>query len=213
MKTIRTLFVASVLASAASAASATVIIDNSTQGLYNNGLGDLSGTYDATTFPGPNSSEGDPTINPIAEPDLSLTPQLGADWLNGDYTGGSWSAGPVAIPTSWAINTETAIVYEIFLTSASNLLVELGVDNGIYTWLNGDYQFGAMAPGGSSLSEYSYTIANLSAGTHYFQVLREDHGGSTGYDIRVTATEVPEPATLGLLGLGLLGLALGRKKS
>ncbi|MDX1634887.1 MAG: PEP-CTERM sorting domain-containing protein [Marinobacter sp.] len=215
MGKLQQLMVGSALVVFASAASANVIIDSSTTGLYNQGLGDLSATYGPGSmfFPGPNVSEGDPNQNPLAEPDLSLTGELGANWLAGDYTGGTWSAGNVAIPSSWTVNDETAIVYEFLLTENSNLQIDLGVDNGIYVWLDGGYEFGAMAPGGSFLSEYSFALNNLSAGTHFLQILREDHGGATGYGIKVTATAVPEPGTLALLGLGLVGLTVARKKA
>ena len=52
---------------------------------------------------------------------------------------------------------------------------------------------------------------------HYLQVLREDHGGGTGYDIRLTAdfaqTSVPAPDSLWLLGLGVLGLVAARRRN
>jgi hypothetical protein len=142
---------------------------------------------------------------------------FGANWLAGNYTGGTWSAGPVAIPSTWAVNTETAIVYTFALASLSNLHIDLGVDNGLLVWLNGHYIFGAQAPGGSSLGEYDIDVGGLAAGNYSLQILREDHGGATGFDILADATRaivpVPEPVSLSLFGIGLLALGLVRRRT
>ncbi|HEX2139020.1 MAG TPA: PEP-CTERM sorting domain-containing protein [Woeseiaceae bacterium] len=193
---------------------AVIIIDDTTTGLYNDGLGDLAGLDGPGGFLlGPNVSEGDPNRPPvIPDPGLTFSAEFGTDWLGGDYTGGTWSAGPVAIPGSWAVNTESAIVYDFTLDSRSDIHIDLGVDNGVLVWLNGSYLFGAQAGGGSSLTEYDLDISGLSAGTHSLQILREDHGGLTGFDILADAVAVPEPSALSLLGVSLLGLALLRRR-
>lgn len=196
---------------AASAAHADVIIDTNTPGYYNGGLGDLQ---PLAGFPQPGT---DPTLTAAPEPDLSSVTSLGT-WLGSAApTGGTWSAALQAIPSTWAMNTETAIVYVIDAGAGglSNVQVELGVDNGIYVWLNGDYQFGAMAPGLAVLGEYQFNLGPLGAGTHYLQVLREDHGGQTNYSIRVSAERVaavPVPGAVALLGIGLAGLGWGLRR-
>ena len=197
------------------AGNAVIIVDNTTGGYYNDGLGDLADLDGAGGFLlGPNVSEGDPNRPPvIPDPGLAFgdVAAFGDDWLNGDYDGGSWSiVGD--IPDTWAVNTETAIVYDFTLDSRSDIHIDLGVDNGLLVWLNGAYLFGAQSPGGSALSEYDIDISGLSAGTHSLQILREDHGGLTGFDILVDAVAVPEPSVLSLLGASLLSLGLLRRR-
>ncbi len=196
-------------------AQAVLIIDNTTTGRYNAGLGDLASMDGPGNFLlGPNVSEGDPTLELAIDPGYTFTAEFGADWLGGDYTGGTWSAPGTAIPSTWAVNTETAIVYDFSLDSLSDLTIDVGVDNGIILWLDGAFLFGATRAGGANLNEYDINLSSISAGDHALQILRADHGGGTGYAIEVNsvAAKVPEPGTLGLIGLGLLGMAATRRR-
>lgn len=197
-------------------AFAGIIIDNTTQGLYNNSLGDIHGMDGPGGFlVAPIPVEGDPTIVLGGDPGFAFDTNLfGANWLGGDYTGGTWSAGPVAIPATWTVFDETAIVYDFTLATASDLHFDFGIDNGIVLWLDGNFLFGATSAGGSNLNEYDVDVLGLAAGNHSLQVLRADHGGATGYAISVdaVAAAVPEPGILMLLLTGLVGVFKSRKK-
>ena len=208
MNRIATIGFTMLVVATAGPAMAAPILTGASIGQYNANLGTI--LDNSAGFPCANSVCGDPVVNPAPEPDLSAAAAILGDWL-GDppALNANWTA-PQVIPANWAINTETAIVYPFTLTEASQLTGNFGVDNGLYIWVNGIYKFGAMAPGGSFPGEYAnLDLGVLGAGTHYLQILREDHGGATGFDINVDATAVPEPATL-LLMLGATAAGVAR---
>ncbi len=195
-------------------AQAAQLVNDSTPAYYNQSIGDLyPGTPtnpQAQYFPGPNVSTGDPTATFTTPPNLSAVTNLG-DWFSNPITAvinGFWSE-PQVIPRNWEINDETAIIYEIDGGSSgiSNLIGNFGVDNGIYVWVNGQFKFGAIRPGGAVAFEYSnIDFGNLAPGANYIQVLREDHGRANGYTVSITgdinAQSVPEPSSL--LGIGVV---------
>jgi len=166
--------------------SPVVLVDDSTPARYNAALGT---SLDATQaqFPCANILCGDPTINPAPEPDLSAASAALGGWLaSPPALTANWTS-PQTIPPSWDLNTETAIVYEVDAgrCGAHDVTGSFGVDNGIFVWVNGVYAFGALAPGGAIAGEYSVPLRNMSRGTNFVQILREDHGGSTGYSVQI----------------------------
>lgn len=169
------------------------LVDGNTLGYYNNSLGTmLDGTQPQFPFPG----GGDPSINPADEPDLISAASVLGEWLSPvPVRNGFWS--PLTpIPATWGINTETAIIYEVDggPTGFANVLAQLDVDNGIFVWVNGQYRFGAVAPGSpSQAGQFEYTnvvLGAISPGTNYLQILREDNGVFSGYQIRVTGQAI-----------------------
>jgi len=182
-----------------------VLVDGATPGWYNDSLGTiLDGT--APQFPQPYfSGGGDPDIYPAAEPSLAAAEGVLGDWLSPTpVLNGNWSY-EFAIPSTWALNTETAIIYRVFVPEPglSNVVGDFDVDNGLFVWVNGQYKFGAVQPGlPSAAGQFEYTNVDLGVfapGTNFIQVLREDNGISTGYQIRIsTATNAP-PAPANLL--------------
>ena len=72
------------------------------------------------------------------------------------------------------------------------------MDNGIFVWVNGVFQFGALAPGGAKFHPPEYR--NVSLGDHqgdtFVQILREDHGVAADYHILLKAAFSPLKVTV-----------------
>lgn len=198
------------------AMAGTVIIDIGTMGWYNSSIGRLlDGTNPFSTYylfpPFPYAVDPDYPYTP--EPDLSTASSVLGNWLNDPANLNSYWTGPQVIPTTWPVNEETAVVYKIDAgpVGIQALTVWIGVDNGFFMWLNGSFVRGALAPGYYTWDEYFIELGPLAPGTHYLQVLREDHGAVNGFSIRVEA--VPEPSILAVVGTGLISLlVLGCKQ-
>ncbi len=141
----------------------------------------------------------------LGNPNLATAANLGS-WLGRfQPSGGSWSGGLVGIPSTWVVGDETAIVYQIDAPEGGirDMRAFFDVDNGIFVWVNGAFKFGAVEEGGL-VAGFEYRggdnngirLGDIPAGRNYIQVLREDHGGGTGYEVLITGTVLGGPPAL-----------------
>ena len=132
-----------------------------------------------------------PTVSSSPQPNLTAAASRLGTWLGRlRPSGGTWSAAPRTIPSTWTRRSENAIVYEIDAGEGglTNLVGHFAVDNGIWVWVDGVFKFGAVEPGTNvSLFEYaSRPLGDLTPGKHYVQILRSDTHIGTGYNVLIT---------------------------
>lgn len=219
MKTLQILSAAAIFAVAGAANGTVLLVQTSDPGFYNDSIGMvLNNTNGGDTSTGYFPTSNDSAVTFPTALDLTAASSALGNWLTDPLNlNANWSFES-SIPNSWTVGTEVAAMYQFDTLGATNVVAQFGVDNGIFVWLDGAYLGGARGPGSSTLGEYSYALGNLASGTHFLQILLEDHGAANGYDVKVTAdsfvpgspNSVPEPGALSMLGLGLAMLALLR---
>lgn len=192
--------------------NAIVLVQTSDPGYYNNSIGTvLNNTNGGDTSTGYFPTTNDSSVNFATAPDLTAAAGALGNWLTNPLgLNSNWSLMP-SIPNSWTPGTEVAIIYQFNTLGATNVVASFGVDNGIFAWLDGVYLGGARAGGHPIAGEYVFNVGNLNAGTHHLQLLLEDHGGSNGYIVNITADtftpgpapSVPESASYLVIVLGL----------
>lgn len=201
-------------------ANAVTLVTTSDPGFYNDSIGTLLNLTNGGET-GPFPVFNDSTLSFPTAPDLSAAAPALGNWLTNPLSlNSNWTA-EASIPNSWTPGDEVAIIYQFDTLGATNVQASFGVDNGMFAWLDGDYIFGARAGGGASAGEYVLNLGDLAAGTHHLQLLLEDHGGSNGYVVNITAdtfipgpptAQISEPGPLAVLGLGLIALAFVRRR-
>jgi hypothetical protein len=216
---VRYLLVAVFVAVTVPANAGVVLVQTSDPGYYNDSIGTLlNDTNGGETGPFPVFDDATRTF--ITAPNLSAASSELGNWLSDpSHLNANWSYLQ-SIPNDWIPSTEVAVMYRFDTLGATNVQAEFGVDNGIFIWLDGAYLFGARDAGSHYLGEYQVSVGDLSAGTHYLQLLLEDHGSANGYDVSITADTfvpgpgaVPEPSTLVLWsGLGAIGAVMAYRR-
>jgi hypothetical protein len=147
-------------------------------------------------------------INPASKEEVTIgfgileanntTNSIGAVHLNYNFNSTDFSAGATAILLK---------VLSADLTALDNIQLKLSVNNGsaftAYQTLN--------------TANFSQSFASFSGSTDFTHVtnLSLDFIGNKGWDGQfqlLTTNQIPEPATLGLIGLGLAGIGYRKRK-
>jgi len=137
-------------------------------------------------------------VGSFYSPDVLFATNTGYDWH------------PFGLPSFGAL-----ITGYLGVESADSFLFTLNSDDGSMLYIDGSL----VVDNGEDRGHPPRTVSNfafLSPGIHPFKIeFFEDFGGQSGVDLYLPpgVTYVPEPLTLLLLGLGLFGIAVFRRRA
>ncbi|MBV8465982.1 MAG: PEP-CTERM sorting domain-containing protein [Burkholderiales bacterium] len=140
---------------------------------------------------------------------------MAGDSFNGLDTGDQ-NVNPGHFTQDWTFSLPSA-TGELDVNASQTLSIGIG-KNSIKNIDQGQVELFAGSPGhgtevwSGGLSNGTYQISNLRQGNYYFQVsgvATGSHGGR--FDV-FAINPVPEPSTYALIGLGVVGLALSRRR-
>jgi len=141
------------------AANVVVLVETSDPGFYNNSLGTvLNDTNGGNTSTGYFPTSNDANVDFPVAPDLTVADAMLGDWLTEPFNFNSNWDYFESIPNMWDIGTEVAVIYQFDTLEATNVVASLGVDNGIYVWLDGEYLGGARKAGTVVPGEHVFDI-------------------------------------------------------